>query len=47
MNDVIDAEDVGIIAKGTILFALLVVTVLAAALTAGTAWRLFEIAGGF
>ena len=43
MKNVIDAEDVSIIAKGAILFALLAVTVLVAALTAGTAWRLFAI----
>ena len=47
MINLIDAEDVAIIAKGVILLALVASVVLVAALTADTAWRPFEFAGGF
>ena len=47
MTDLFDAEDIQIIVKGAVLLALLAGVVFMLAMTAGTAWRLFELAGGF
>lgn len=41
-----DADDLGIIAKGTILFVMLAVVLLALAGVAGLAWTVFRLTGG-
>ena len=46
LPQIVDAEDVGIIAKGTILLGLLVAVVLVLAATAGAAVQVFRAVGG-
>lgn len=46
LPSIIDADDVGIIAKGVVLFALASAGVLGIAATLGLAWLVFRLAGG-
>ncbi len=46
LPQVMDSEDVGIIAKGIILVALAIGGILALALALGLAWTVFRLAGG-
>jgi len=46
LPQVIDADDVGIIAKGVILYALAVLALLGFAAALGLAWVVFQTAGG-
>ncbi len=46
LPQVMDADDVGIIAKGIILVALAIGGILALALALGLAWTVFRLAGG-
>ncbi len=46
LPQVIDADDVGIIAKAVILVALAIGGILALALALGLAWTVFRLAGG-
>lgn len=46
LPSVIDADDVGIIARGVILAVLAVGGVLVVALALGLAWAVFRMAGG-
>ena len=46
LPEIIDAEDVGILAKGAILAALAVAALIIAAGASGLAWTVFRLAGG-